>query len=65
LVVKIVFNGGGIPLAATGLIQPIWGMAVSVTATFFNSLWGNPRLLFDAICNVGRPVATTLLPEAA
>ncbi|MBS0418082.1 MAG: cation-translocating P-type ATPase, partial [Proteobacteria bacterium] len=54
------FNGVGIPLAATGLIHPIWAMvamAVSVTAIFFNSLWGNPRLFFDAIRSVGRPVA--------
>jgi P-type Cu+ transporter len=61
------FNGGGIPLAATGLIHPIWAMvamAVSVTAIFINSLWGNPRLFFDAIRSVGRPVAATL-PQGA
>jgi len=54
------FNGIGIPLAATGLIHPVWAMvamAVSVTAIFFNSLWGSPRLFFDAIRSVGRPVA--------
>jgi hypothetical protein len=28
-----------------------------VTAIFFNSLWGSPRLFFDAIRSVGRPVA--------
>ena len=53
------FNGVGIPLAATGLVYPVWAMvamAVSVTAIFFNSLWGQPRLLFDAILSVGRPV---------
>ena len=53
------FNGLGIPLAATGLIHPVWAMvamAVSVTAIFFNSLWGSPRLFFDAIRSVGRPV---------
>jgi len=53
------FNGIGIPIAATGLIYPIWAMvamAVSVTAIFFNSLWGTPRLFFDAIRSVGRPV---------
>ncbi len=62
------FNGGGIPLAATGLIHPIWAMvamAVSVTAIFFNSLWGSPRLFFDAIRSVGRPVVPTGLPQAA
>ncbi|WP_296379618.1 cation-translocating P-type ATPase [Reyranella sp.] len=59
VVLAFLFNGGGIPLAATGLIHPIWAMvamAVSVTAIFINSLWGNPRLFFDAIRSVGRPV---------
>ena len=57
------FNGIGIPAAATGLVHPVWAMtamAVSVTAIFFNSLWGRPRLFIDAILSVGRPVA----PEA-
>jgi heavy metal translocating P-type ATPase len=53
----ILFNGVGVPLAATGLIHPIWAMAamaVSVTAIFFNSLRGKPRLFFDAILSVGQ-----------
>jgi heavy metal translocating P-type ATPase len=53
------FNGIGIPIAATGLLYPVWAMvamAVSVTTIFFNSLWGRPRLFFDAILSVGRPV---------
>jgi P-type E1-E2 ATPase len=53
------FNGIGIPVAATGLIYPVWAMvamAVSVTAIFFNSLWGRPRLFFDAILSVGGQV---------
>jgi hypothetical protein len=29
-------------------------MAVSVTAIFFNSLWGRPGLFFRAIESVGR-----------
>jgi hypothetical protein len=36
-------------------------MAVSVTAIFYNSLRGKPRLFFDAILSVGRvpqPAAT-------
>jgi len=37
-------------------------MAVSVTAIFINSLWGNPRLFIDAIRSVGRPVATVTQP---
>jgi len=57
----VMFNGIGVPLAATGLVYPIWAMAamaVSVTAIFFNSLRGRPRILFDAILSVGRvPVA--------
>ncbi|MDA8285065.1 MAG: HAD-IC family P-type ATPase, partial [Actinomycetota bacterium] len=51
------FNGIGIPLAATGLLSPVWAMAamaVSVTAIFANSLWGRPALLFDAVRSVGR-----------
>ena len=55
------FNGIGIPVAATGLIYPVWAMvamAVSVTAIFVNSLWGRPRLFFDAIVSVGHPVET-------
>jgi P-type E1-E2 ATPase len=53
----VMFNGIGVPLAATGLVYPIWGlaaMAVSVTAIFFNSLHGRARLFFDAILSVGR-----------
>ena len=52
-----VFNGIGIPVAATGLIDPIWAMlamAVSVTAIFINSLWGRPSLFIDAVLSVGR-----------
>jgi len=61
VILAFLFNGAGIPLAATGLIHPVWAMvamAVSVTAIFINSLWGTPRLFFDAIRTVGRPVAT-------
>ena len=53
----VIFNGIGVPLAATGLIHPIWAMAamaVSVTGIFFNSLRGRPRLFFDAILSVGQ-----------
>src|SRR5262249_25746109 len=66
VVLAFLFNGGGIPLAATGLIHPVWAMvamAVSVTAIFFNSLAGNPRLFFAAIRSVGRQVAT--MPQPA
>ena len=50
------FNGIGIPAAATGLIYPIWGMvamAASVTAIFINSLWGRGDYFFEAIRAVG------------
>jgi len=60
----VMFNGIGVPLAATGLLYPIWAMAamaamaLSVTAIFFNSLRSRPRIFFEAILSVGRPVAT-------
>jgi len=50
------FNGVGIPAAATGLVHPIWGMvamATSVTTIFINSLWGRGAYFFDAIKTVG------------
>lgn len=51
------FNGLGIPAAATGLVYPIWGMvamAASVTSIFINSLWGRGNYFFEAIKMVGR-----------
>jgi len=62
VVLAFLFNGLGIPLAASGLIHPVWAMvamAVSVTAIFVNSLWGTPRLFFDAIRSVGQSIAAT------
>jgi P-type E1-E2 ATPase len=62
------FNGIGIPIAATGLLHPVWAMvamAVSVTAIFFNSLWGTPQLCFDAIRSVGQPVVNVPAQQAA
>jgi heavy metal translocating P-type ATPase len=58
VVLAFCFNGIAIPVAATGLIYPVWAMAAmagSVTAIFFNSLWGKPSLFFDAVMSVGRP----------
>ena len=63
-----VFNGVGVPLAATGLIYPVWAMAAmaaSVTTIFFNSLWGRPQLFFDAILSVGRGVSGPPQPATA
>ena len=57
VILAFLFNGIGIPLAATGLVYPVWAMAamaVSVTAIFVNSLWGRPSLFFDAVLSVGR-----------
>jgi P-type E1-E2 ATPase len=51
------FNGIGIPAAATGLVYPIWGMvamAASVTMIFINSLWGRGNYFFDALKTVGQ-----------
>ena len=62
------FNGIGIPIAATGLLHPVWAMvamAVSVTAIFVNSLWGTPRLFFDAIRSVGRPIVNAQVAQPA
>lgn len=63
VVLAFAFNGLGIPVAATGLIQPIWAMvamAVSVTAIFINSLSGQPKLFFEAISSIGDPVERSL-----
>lgn len=52
------FNGIGIPLAATGLIYPVWAMvamATSVTAIFINSLAGHSGLFFGAVGGIGVP----------
>ncbi len=51
------FNGIGIPLAATGLIYPVWAMvamATSVTTIFINSLTGHAGLFFGAVSGIGR-----------
>lgn len=56
VVLAFLFNGIGIPIAATGLIYPIWAMmamAVSVTAIFINSVGGRPSLFFSTISSVG------------
>ncbi len=50
------FNGIGIPLAATGLINPVWAMiamAASVTLIFINSLHGRASLFLGAVGGVG------------
>ena len=61
--IAFLFNGIGIPAAATGLVYPVWAMvamAVSVTLIFINSLWGRPSLLFEAIKSVGQSPVTPI-----
>jgi heavy metal translocating P-type ATPase len=57
VVLAFLFNGLGLPAAATGLVYPVWAMAAmaaSVTSIFVNALWGRPALFFDAVLSVGR-----------
>ena len=58
VLLAFLFNGIGIPAAATGLVYPVWGMvamAASVTTIFINSLWGRGTYFFEAIRTVGQP----------
>ncbi len=67
VVLAFLFNGLGIPLAATGLVYPVWAMvamALSVTLIFFNSLWGRPSLFFDAVRSVGKAQGGTAAQPA-
>jgi heavy metal translocating P-type ATPase len=60
------FNGIGIPAAATGLVYPVWAMvamAASVTSIFVNALWGRPSLFFDAVLSVGRGAGSPERPQ--
>jgi Cu+-exporting ATPase len=60
VILAFLFNGIGIPAAATGLVYPVWAMvamAASVTSIFVNALWGRPSLFFDAVLSVGRSLA--------
>lgn len=66
VVLAFLFNGVGIPAAATGFVHPIWGMvamAASVTAIFVNSLWGRSAYFFEAIKGVGRAPAVPSVPQ--
>ena len=44
----------GAPAARALGVAAMVAMALSVTTIFVNSLWGRPRLFFDAILSVGR-----------
>jgi len=66
VVLAFLFNGIGIPAAATGLVYPVWAMvamAVSVTTIFVNSLWGRPELFFNAVLSVGKRTPDERHPE--
>ena len=56
ITLAFLFNGIGVPIAASGLIYPVWAMiamAGSVTAIFINSLTGHANLFFGAVSGVG------------
>ncbi len=62
------FNGVGVPLAATGLVYPVWAMAamaLSVTLIFINSIGDRPALLFEALLSVRGRSPLTPSPSAA
>jgi len=66
VVLAFLFNGIGIPAAATGLVYPVWAMvamAASVTSIFVNALWGRPSLFFDAVTSVGRGSGVSAEPR--
>jgi P-type E1-E2 ATPase len=67
VILAFLFNGIGIPAAATGLVYPVWGMvamAASVTTIFINSLWGRGAYFFDAIKTVGQQRQAPTTAEA-
>lgn len=61
VVLSFLFNGVGVPLAATGLVFPIWAMVVmivSVTAVLGNSVRGIKwSTVFSTLRNLGKPHA--------
>ncbi len=70
VLLAFLFNGIGVPAAATGLVYPVWAMAamaLSVTTIFINSIGDRPAILFDALQSVGRPAPEprSQLPKAA
>ncbi|MBN8736352.1 MAG: cation-translocating P-type ATPase [Xanthomonadales bacterium] len=71
ITLAFLFNGIGVPIAALGIIHPMWAMiamAGSVTAIFINSLWGQPNLFFGAVSGIGKSESGSgsgALPSAA
>ncbi len=57
VVFAFLFNAVGVPIAATGLLYPIWAMVVmivSVTAVLANSMWGRWSLVFSTVRDLSR-----------
>ena len=55
IVLSFLFNAIGVPLAATGLLYPIWAMVVmivSVTAVLANSMWGKWSMMWSTLRDV-------------
>ncbi len=68
VVLAFLFNGIGVPAAATGLVYPVWAMAamaLSVTTIFVNSIGDRPALLIEALRSVGRPAVDEVDVHAA
>jgi Cu+-exporting ATPase len=62
VVLAFLFNGIGVPAAATGLVSPIWAMAVmimSVTAVFANSMNGKWSTMFVTLRDIIKRQALT------
>ena len=67
VVLAFMFNGIGVPLAATGLVYPIWAMVVmfvSVTAVFANSMRGKWSMMFSTLRDVVKQQALEPSPTA-
>jgi heavy metal translocating P-type ATPase len=63
VVFAFLLNGIGVPLAATGLVFPIWAMAVmiaSVTAVLANSMWGKWSRMRSTLRDVTSPFGIAL-----
>ncbi len=64
IALAFLFNGIGVPIATTGLVTPIWAMAVmfiSVTAVFANSMQGKWSMMISTL----RDVVTRRTPTSS
>jgi Cu+-exporting ATPase len=65
VLLAFLFNGIGVPAAATGLVSPIWAMVVmfvSVTAVFANSMRGQWSMMFSTLRDITKQQALTPSP---